>query len=113
MSPASTSTSAAKPATARLWIAYREGLRLLGTPVAVVPFEHAISRLDLAVWRFFCAEPPEEVPHDDVRDTESRVRVLVEVREQDLPDLSGYPPGCYESPYSAAEALRRLDLPPL
>lgn len=103
--------AAVNGATARLWIAYREGLRLLGTAVAVVPFERAISRLDLAVWRLFSAEPPEETPAEQVRAARGRKRVLVEVRDHDLPDLSGYPPGCYESPYSPEEALRRLELP--
>lgn len=105
--------AAATPGTARLWVSYREGLRLLGAVVALVPFERAISRLDLASWRFFSAEPPEEIPPAQAREANARKRVLVEVREHDLPDLSGYPPGCYESPYSPDEALRRLDLPPL
>lgn len=105
--------AAAKPGTARLWVSYREGLRLLGSVIALVPFERAISRLDLATWRFFSAEPPEEIPAAQLKDAHGRKRVLVEVREHDLPDLSAYPPGCYESPYSPDEALRRLDLPPL
>lgn len=98
---------------ARLWVVYREGLRLLGCVVAPVPFEHAISLLDLAVWRLFTTEAPEEVPAAEVKAAHGRKRVLVEVREHDLPDLSGYPPGCYESPYSPAEAMRRLGLPAL
>ena len=105
--------AAASSATARLWVVYREGLRLLGCVVAVVPFERAITKLDLAVWRLFTAEAPEEVPADQVKTAAARRRVLVEVREHDLADLSGYPPGCYESPYSPEEALRRLGLPPL
>ena len=100
-------------ATGRLWVVYREGLRLIGCAVAVVPFESAISRLDLAVWRLFTTEAPEETPCAEVKAAQGRKRVLVEVRDHDLPELSGYPPGCYESPYSPDEALRRLGLPPL
>ena len=100
-------------ATGRLWVVYREGLRLLGCAIAVVPFERAITSLDLASWRLFTTETPEEVPSSEVKSVTGRKRVLVEVREHDLPDLSGYPPGCYESPYSPDEALRRLGLPPL
>jgi hypothetical protein len=93
---------------AKLWIAYREGLRLLGAVVAEVPLETSIARLDIAPWRFFSAKTPEAQPLEEVRSSSERKRALLEVANQDRYDLCGLAPGFFESPYSPDECLRRL-----
>jgi hypothetical protein len=95
---------------AKLWIVYREGLRLLGAPVTDVALETAIARLDLAPWRMFTAQPPERVPLEQLQASRERKRVLVEVGEADRYELCGLPVGFYESPYSPDECLRRLNV---
>jgi hypothetical protein len=95
---------------AKLWITYREGLRLLGAVVAEVPLEPTVARLDLAPWRLFSIDPPETVPVQQVEQATERKRALVEVTPTDRYDLCGLVVGFFESPYSAQECLRRLDL---
>jgi hypothetical protein len=96
---------------ARVWITYREGLRLLGHVVASVPMERTVSRLDIATWRLFAAAAPEEVSGEQVRTSGERKRVLLEVGTEDARELTSFKVGCfYESPYSPAEALRRLGI---
>ena len=94
---------------AKLWIVYREGLRLLGAPVADVALETAIARLDIAPWRMFTERPPERVPLETVRASPERKRALLEVGEDDRYELCGLSVGFYESPYSPDECMRRLD----
>jgi hypothetical protein len=93
---------------ANVWVAYREGLRLLGARVAEVPLETAVSRLDIAPWRLFSATTPDEVAVDQVAKAAKKKRVLLEVREEDQQDLGGFSVGLYDSPYSPEECLRRL-----
>jgi hypothetical protein len=93
---------------AKLWIVYREGLRLLGAVVAEAPLESSIARLDIAPWRFFSAKPPEARPLEEVRSSSERKRALLEVANEDRYDLCGLVVGFFESPYSPDECLRRL-----
>jgi hypothetical protein len=93
---------------AKLWIVYREGLRLLGAVADEADLTRCISTLDIAPWRFFTAEQPEAVSLDQVRTARGRKRGLVEVREQDRYDLCELSVGFFESPYSPEECLRRL-----
>ena len=95
---------------AKLWIVYRESLRLLGAPAADVAVEAAISRLDIAPWRMFTARPPERVPLEKVQASPQRKRALLEVGEEDRYELCGLSVGFYESPYSPDECTRRLTL---
>jgi hypothetical protein len=95
---------------ARVWVVYREGLRLLGHVAASVPLEQSVARLDIASWRLFSKTAPDEVPAEQVDTHPGRKRVLLEVREGDREDLCGLIPGFFDSPYSPQEALRRLHL---
>lgn len=95
---------------ATVWIAHREGLRLRGAPISTVPLSTAVTKLDLAPWRLFAASPPEKVSLREVEAAVGRKRVLVEVDDGDRYDLCGLPRGWYDSPYSPAEARRRLGL---
>ena len=95
---------------ARVWVIYREGLRPFGHVVATVPLENAARRIDIAPWRFFTAEAPEEVSADRVHREGSRKRVLLEVLPEDRGDFCNLNPGFYESPYSPEEVVRRLEL---
>lgn len=96
---------------ARLWLSYREGLRLLGAVVANAPLDRSVPHLDIAPWRLFTTESPEEVPPEQARASTERKRVLLEVCEADRYELCGLALGFYESPYSLDECLRRLQLP--
>lgn len=93
---------------ARLWVAYREGLRLLGHVAGELSLEDARTKLDVAPWRIFTTSPPDVVASEQVAHTHARKRVLVEVAEADRGELSGFAAGLYDSPYSPAEALRRV-----
>ena len=93
---------------AKLWLTYREGLRLLGAPAAEADVEAAVARLDIAPWRFFTADSPEIVSLDEARRVVERKRVLLEVMPTDRYDLCGLNVGFYESPYSFEECSRRL-----
>jgi len=95
---------------AKLWIGYREGLQLIGAVVAEVPLETSVARLDIAPWRFFSEQPPEEVSLERVQQVPTRKRVLFEVTAADRYDLCGLVAGVFESPYSPRECLRRLNL---
>jgi hypothetical protein len=95
---------------AKLWICYREGLRLVGAVVAEVSLEDAVARLDIAPWRFFSATPPAQVRLEQAEQTRARKRVLLEVTAADRYDLCGLLTGVFESPYSLRESLRRLNL---
>ncbi|HSD11345.1 MAG TPA: hypothetical protein VLF14_10185 [Candidatus Binatia bacterium] len=93
---------------AKLWIVYREGLRLLGAVAAEIPLEPSIARLDIAPWRFFTVQRPESRPLEDVLSSSERKRALLEIESQDRYDLCGLTTGFFESPYSPGECLRRL-----
>lgn len=96
---------------ATVWVAYREGLRLLGAIIASgVPLEGAVARLDIAPWRFFSIKPPEEIPAEELQRVTARKRVLLEVRDEDRYQLCGLSRGFFESPYSPEECRRRLNL---
>ncbi len=95
---------------AKVWIVYREGLRLRGAVAGEVPLETSITRLDIAPWRFFAAQAPEAVPLEQALLTSERKRTLLEVASQDRYDLCGLTLGFFESPYSPDECLRRLGL---
>jgi hypothetical protein len=90
---------------ARVWVVYREGLRLVGQVVAHVALEPAVAKLDIAPWRLFTTAPPDEAT---AKAASVRRRVLVEVREEDRGEFSGFDPGFYESPFSPEEVSRRL-----
>lgn len=95
---------------AKLWITYREGLRMLGAVRAEVPLESTVSRLDIAPWRWFTSDTPETVPLEQVERAPEHKRMLLEVGPQDRYDLCGLVAGFFESPYSEKECLRRLGL---
>ena len=95
---------------AKLWLTYREGLRLLGAVVGDVPLESTAPRLDLAPWRLFTNDPPEKLPLDQVVQARERKRALVEVTTTDRYELCGLVVGFYDSPYSPQECRRRLGL---
>ena len=95
---------------AKLWIAYREGLRLLGAPIADVSLETAIARLDIALWRLFTVEPPERISIEPLQASRERKRALVEVQESDRYELCGLSVAFYESPFSPEECQRRLKI---
>jgi len=95
---------------AKLWIVYREALRLLGAPLTDVAVETAVSRLDIAPWRLFTAQPPESVALEQVRGSRERKRALVEITEADRYELCGLSVAFYESPYSPDECMRRLNV---
>lgn len=95
---------------ARLWQAYRDGLRLLGVPAGDVSADLALSKLDIAPWRFFASAPPETTSREELLSVRTRQRVLLELRASDLDELSGYAPGLYESPFSIDVVLRRMGL---
>ena len=96
---------------AKLWVVYREGLRLLGNVVTEVSLEKSVSKLDIAPWRFFSATSPENVPPERLRSAPGRKRVLLEVREEDRGDFCGFAIGLFDSPYPPKECFRRLSLP--
>ena len=95
---------------ARVWVVYREGLRVLGAVVASVSLESAISRLDIAPWRLFTTTPPEEISADELERVPARKRVLVEVSDEDRYELCALQRGFFESPYSPEECRRRLNV---
>jgi hypothetical protein len=95
---------------AKLWITYREGLRMLGAVRADVPLESSLSRLDIAPWRWFSNDQPDAVTLEQVDQAPEHKRVLLEVTPQDRYDLCGLVIGFFESPYSVKECLRRLSL---
>jgi len=95
---------------AKLWIVYREGLRLVGAVATEVPLETAITRLDIAPWRLFAAETPDTVSLEAVHAATERKRALLEVREEDRYELCGLSVALYESPYSSEECLRRFNV---
>lgn len=95
---------------AKAWIVYREGLRLLGAVVSDVPLEPAVARIDIAPWRLFSSEAPEQVSLEQVHQASERKRVLLQVTAEDRYDLCGLIVGFFESPYSPDECLRRLSL---
>ena len=95
---------------AKLWITYREGLRVLGAVRAEVPLESTVARIDIAPWRLFTNEAPEAISLEQVEHASEHKRVLLEVGPQDRYDLCGLVTGFFESPFSERECLRRLDL---
>lgn len=95
---------------AKLWIVCREGLRLVGAPVADVRLDQAVPRLDLAPWRLFSKQAPDPLPEAALAARRDRKRALIEVQEADREALCGLVPGFFESPYSLAEIYRRLGL---
>ena len=94
---------------AKLWIVYREGLRLVGAVAGEADLTRCIATLDVAPWRFFTVEQPVSVSLDQARNARGRTRALVEVVEQDRYDLCPFSVGFFESPYSPEECLRRLN----
>ena len=95
---------------AKLWIAYREGLRLLGAPIADVALDTAVARLDIAPWRLFTQQSPEQVPLEQVRGSRERERALIEVQDSDRYELCGLSVAFFESPFSPEECQRRLKI---
>lgn len=93
---------------ARLWLTYREGLRLVGNVVANIPVQEAVPRLDVAPWRLFSLTPPDEVSLERVRSSARRKRVLLEIRDEDRAEFCGLPVGFFDSPFPLEECLRRL-----
>jgi hypothetical protein len=95
---------------AKLWLSYREGLRLLGAVVAEAPLESSVARLDIAPWRFFSSQAPESLSLEQIRRAPERKRALLEVATTDRYELCGLVVGFYDSPYSPQECLRRLGI---
>lgn len=97
---------------AKLWITYREGLRLLGTVIAEVPLAPTIAKLDIAPWRLFATKEPEHVSPQQAQNAPERKLVLLQVGAEDRYDLCGFVAGFFDSPYTLEECLRRLDRAP-
>jgi hypothetical protein len=95
---------------AKLWIAYREGLRVLGAVVGEVALEPAMAALDIAPWRLFSATQPEPISVERLQASRHHKRALLEVSEQDRYDLCPLRVGFFESPYSPDECVRRVKL---
>lgn len=98
---------------ARVWFVRRRGGQWIapgGAPAFEMPFAELLFPIDIGTHRVITDERPVPLPDETAELPESLQRVFVEV---DAPDLegqtfTGYRPGIYDSPYSPAEAARRL-----
>ena len=76
-------------------------------------FHEILFPLDIGTHRGLTDELPVPAPEDPAEAPEALKRVFVEVNDADLEGqtFTGYRPGVYDSPYSPAEANRRLTAP--
>lgn len=98
---------------ARVWFVRRRGGQWVapgGKPAFELPLAELIFPLDLGTHRGVADDPPIPAPELPPEPPEALQRVMVEVEPKDFDALefSGYAPGFYDSPYSPAEAVRRL-----
>lgn len=98
---------------ARVWFVRRRGGQWIapgGTPAFELPLSELIFPLDLGTHRGVSDGGPVPAPDEPAEAPAALQRVFIEV---DVPDLegqvfTGYQPGIYDSPFSPAEAARRL-----
>jgi hypothetical protein len=98
---------------ARVWFARRRGGQWIapgGMPAFELPFADLIFPLDIGTHRRVEGDPPVPAPELPAEPPTSLHKVLIEVEPKDITALefSGYSPGLYDSPFSPAEATRRL-----
>lgn len=98
---------------ARVWFVRRRGGEWVapgGVPAFEVPFAELVFPLDIGTHRRVSTERPVPAPEEAAVEPAALQRVFVDVDADDLAGLTftGYRPGIYDSPYSPAEAARRL-----
>ena len=98
---------------ARVWFVRRRGGQWIapgGAPAFEIPFAEILFPLDIGTHRALTAERPMPAPEEAPEAPEALKRVFVEINADDLvgQTFTGYRPGIYDSPYSPAEATRRL-----
>jgi hypothetical protein len=98
---------------ARVWFVRRRGGQWIapgGAPAFELPFADILFPLDIGTHRCISDERPVPAADEPAAAPETLKRVFVEVDAGDLQGLTftGYRPGIYDSPYSPAEAARRL-----
>jgi hypothetical protein len=97
----------------RVWFVRRLGGQWVapgGRPAFELPFAELVFPLDIGTHRRVDDDPPVPVPNLPPEEPAHLQRVMLEVEPKDLDGLefTGYAPGIYDSPYSPAEAARRL-----
>lgn len=97
----------------RVWFVRRLGGQWVapgGQPAFELPFADLVFPLDIGTHRRVDDDPPVPAPTLASEEPARLQRVMVEVEPKDLDGLefTGYAPGIYDSPYSPAEAARRL-----
>ncbi len=102
---------------AKVWFVCREGVRWKApgaAPAYERPLGELVFKLDLG-WqrRLPATNRPDPLPGSPPADLRQVEKVFVEVTNSDLEGalFPGYQPGWYDSPYSPAEAVRRLGPP--
>lgn len=98
---------------ARVWFVRRRGGQWVapgGTAAFELPFAELIFPLDIGTHRSVAHERPVPAADEAAVEPTALQRVFVEVDAADLDGLTftGYVPGIYDSPFSPAEAARRL-----
>lgn len=98
---------------ARVWFVRRRGGEWVapgGVPACEVPLADIVFPLDVGTHRRVSDERPVPAPEEAAVEPAQLQRVFVEVGAEDLEGqrFTGYRPGVYDSPYSPAEASRRL-----
>jgi len=98
---------------ARVWFVRRQGGQWIapgGQPAFERPLAELIFPLDLGVHRIVLSERPSPAPECPAEAPAALKRVFVEVEPHDVDALPfcAYEPGIYDSPFSPAEAARRL-----
>ena len=98
---------------ARVWFVRRRGGQWIapgGAPAFEMPFAEILFPLDIGTHRCITDERPVPEPNESAAPPETLQRVFIEVDARDLEGqtFTGYLPGIYDSPYSPAEAARRL-----
>lgn len=99
---------------ARVWFVRRQGGLWVapgGVPAYEMPLSALIFPLDIGTHRLVTGEAPVAAPALPAEAPQALTKVLIEAEPRDLTALefSGYVAGVYDSPYSPAEAARRLD----
>lgn len=98
---------------ARVWFVRRRGGQWIapgGTPAFELPFAGIVFPLDIGTHRAISDERPVPAPEEPPAEPAALQRVFIEIDAHDLDGqtFTGYRPGVYDSPYSPAEAARRL-----
>ena len=98
---------------ARVWFVRRRGGQWIapgGTPAFELPFAEIVFPLDIGTHRAMSVERPVPAPEEPPAEPAALQRVFIEIDDHDLDGqtFTGYRPGAYDSPYSPAEAARRL-----